>query len=186
MQPTSNSQADGESRYDDEGTKGIDMRTVLVALIAVLLVVAGCSSGDDSDPVPAIDAATEAELQARAFMRACQDVICAGAPIYARDTTPEPVRQAILERFTDETEYLDEIEVEQRTSTGERFMDGGTLIGVEGVHSTEKGDVVGVDASISKGYRDFTGRTYLFVWNGTEWADTSADAVGVTVTSSVS
>ncbi|MCJ7779722.1 MAG: hypothetical protein MUQ27_02755 [Acidimicrobiia bacterium] len=162
------------------------MRATLVVLIAGMLMVAGCSTASSTDPVPAIDSATEAELQARTFIRACQDVICAGAPIYAPDTTPDLVRQAILERYTDETEYLDENEREQRTSSEGRFLDGGTLIGVEGVHSTDQDNVIGVNVSISKGYRDHTGRTYLFVWNGTEWADTSPDAVNVTVTSSVS
>lgn len=162
------------------------MRMTLVVLIVVLLVTAGCSSSSDSDPPPTIDAATEVELQVRAFMRACQDVICAGAPIYAPDTTPNSVRQAILERYTDETVYLDEVETERRTSSEGRFVDGGTLIGVEGVHSTEQDDVVGVNVSISKGYRDFNGRTYLFAWTGTEWVDASPDAVSVTVTSSVS
>ncbi len=162
------------------------MRTTLIALIAVLLLAVGCSASSESDPAPSIDAAAEVELQVRAFMRACQDVICAGAPIYAPDTTPDSIRQGILERYTDEAEYLDENEIEQRTSPQGRFVDGGTLIGVEGVHSTEQDNVMGVNVSISKGYRDFNGRTYLFMWTGTEWADASPDAVSVTVTSSVS
>lgn len=52
-------------------------------------------------------------------------------------------------------------------------------------HCTEQDNVTGVNVSISKGYRDFNGRTYLFLWTGTEWADASPDAVSVTVTSSV-
>lgn len=161
------------------------MRTKMVLLIVASLVAAGCSSSDDSDPPPTIDAATEVDLQVRAFMRACEDVICAGAPIYAPDATPDSVRQAILERYTDETEYLDENEIELRTSPEGRFVDGGLLISVEGAHSTERVNVVGVNVWISRGYRDNSGRTYLFVWTGTEWADTSPDAVSVTVTSSV-
>ena len=162
------------------------MRTTLVALIVASLIVVGCSSSHDSEPAPTVDAATEAELQVRAFMRACQDVICAGAPIFGHDATPDLIRQAIRERYTDEVEYLDEAEIEQRTSPNGRFEDGGTLIGVEGVHSTEQDNVMGVNVSISRGYRDFNGRTYLFIWTGTEWADASTDAVSVTVTSSVS
>jgi hypothetical protein len=155
-------------------------------LIAGTLIVAGCSTASNTDPVPAIDSGTQAELQARAFIRACQDVVCAGAPIYAPDTTPDSVRQAILDGYTDEVQYLDEAETEKRTSPDGRFEDGATMIAIQGVHDTEKANVKGVNVSISKGYRDHTGRTYLFVWDGTEWADTSPDAVNVTVTSSVS
>ncbi len=162
------------------------MRATLVALIAGMLIVAGCSTTGNTGSAPTIDSATEAELQARAFMRACKDVVCAGASIYAPDTTPDPVRQAILGGYTDEVQYLSQAEAEKRTSPGGRFDDGATLIGIERVHNTENGDVKGVNVSISKGYRDFTGRTYLFAWDGTEWTDTSPDAVSVTVTSSVS
>jgi hypothetical protein len=96
------------------------------------------------------------------------------------------VRRAVLAQYTDEVQYLSESEIAQRTSPEGRFADGATMIGVRGVLNTERDDVKGVNVWISKGHRDFNGRTYLFVWNGNEWADTSPDAVGVTVTSSVS
>ena len=158
----------------------------ITALLVVAFLLAACSTNDDSRPAPAVDESTAAALQARAFQRACQDVICAGAPIYAPDSTPDAVRQAIFAQYTDEVQYLSESEIERRTSPEGRFADGATFIGVESVHSTGRDDVKGVNVSISEGYRDFNGRTYLFVWNGSEWADTSPDAVSVTVTSSVS
>ncbi len=168
-----------------KGREGTRVRTTLVVLIAVLLIAVGCSSSDESDPAPTIDAATGVDLQVRAFMRACQDVICSGAPIYAPDSTTAELRQAILETYTDEVEYLSESEMEKRTNSDGRFADGATLVAVESVRGTERDDVKAVNVGISRGFRDFNGRSYLFVWNGTEWADASADAVNVTVTSSV-
>ena len=167
----------------------MDARRIAVAaavLIVALASVTGCSPTDDAQPVPAIDESTAVELQVRAIQRACQDVICSGAPIYAPDSTPDAVRKAILETYTDEVEYLSESEMEKRTNSDGRFADGATLIVVESVGSTERDAVKAVHVGISKGFRDFNGRTYLFVWNGTEWADASADAVNVTATSSVS
>jgi hypothetical protein len=161
------------------------MRTIMAVLVVASLCAA-CSDSDDALPAPAVDASTAAVLQARAIQRACQDVLCAGAPIYAPDSTPDEVRQAILAQYTDEVKYLSESEIVQRTSADGRFAGGATMIGVRGVLNTERDDVKGVNVWISKGSRDFNGRTYLFVWNGSEWADTSPDAVSVTVTSSVS
>jgi hypothetical protein len=159
------------------------MRAIIGLLVVASLLVAGCSTNDDSQPAPDVDASA---LQGRAFQRACKDVICAGAPIYAPDSTAEAVREAIVAQFTDEVQYLNELEIEQRTSPNGRFSDGATLISVESVHSTERDDVKSINVWISKGHRDFNGRTYLFLWNGTHWADTSPDAVNVTVTSSLS
>lgn len=157
-----------------------------VGLLVATLLVAGCSTTDESRPVPDVEASTAVELQSRAFQRACQDVLCAGAPIYAPGSTPEPVRNAIVAQFTDEVEYLNDSEIEERTSSEGRFFDGATLISVESVRSTAREDVKGVDVGVSRGYRDFNGRTYLFLWSGGQWVDTSPDAVNVTVTSSVS
>lgn len=162
------------------------MRATIVLLVAALLLVAGCSTDGDSESAPPIDEPTAAQLQARAFQRACMDVLCAGAPIYAPDSTPETVREAIAAQFTDEVQYLNESELEQRTSPDGRFSDGATLISVESVQSTGRDDVKSVNVGISKGFRNFNGRTYLFLWSNSQWADTSPDAVSVTVTSSVS
>ncbi len=135
--------------------------------------------------MPEIDDGTRAELAARAFTRACMDVICAGAPIYAPDSTPDAVREEIL-AFTDEVEYLDEDQTEQKADANGRFPDGAVMIRVRTVHGTERDGVVAVDVGLSRGPHDFVGRTYLFVWDGAQWNDTSADAVDVTTTSAVS
>ena len=162
------------------------MRSIIGLLVVVSLLVVGCTNGDESQSAPDVDASTEPELQARAFQRAYQDVICTGAPIYAPDSTPQAVRAAIVAQFTDEVQYLSESEIAQRTSPEGRFSDGATLIRVDSVESTERADVKSVDVGISKGHLDFNGRTYLFLWSGDRWGDTSPDAVNVTVTSSVS
>ncbi len=154
-------------------------------VLSMSLFVAACTSGDSTRSIPSIDAPTSAEIEARAFMRACRDVICAGAPIFAPDSTSDSVRQAIIQ-FTDEVEYLSRSQVEEMYSSEGRFEDGATLIGVGRVVGTEREDVRGVNVSVSRGFNDSVRRTYLFLWDGKEWVDTSPDAVDVTVTSSVS
>lgn len=162
------------------------MRAIIALLVVGSMLVAGCSPHDDSRHALDLDTSTAVELQARAFQRACQDVICAGAPVYAPDSTPETVREAIVTRVTDEVQYLGESEIEQRTSPQGRFSDGATLISVGSVQSTGRAYVKSVDVGVSKGFNDSNGRTYLFLWNGDQRVDTTPDAVGVTVTSSVS
>jgi len=156
------------------------------AVLAVLVLASACSSVNLQRAAPAVDAASREDLRARAFMRACIDLRCAGGPIVGSDTIPDGVREAIA-RLTDEVEYLGQSEVEQRFgSTGGVFDGGVTLIGAESVHETERVDVLGVNTWTSRGPGDFFGRTYLFRWDGSVWVDTSPDAVDVTVTSAVS
>lgn len=166
---------------------------MLAIVFSMFVLVSACTSEGSSESVPdvgstsvpSVDSTTAADLQARAFMRACRDVICDGAPILAPDSTADSVRTALLEH-TDEVQYLSPSQIEAMYSSEGRFEDGATLIGVESVATTERADVRGVNVSISRGLMDFVARTYLFRWDGTNWVDTSADAVDVTVTSSVS
>jgi len=104
-------------------------------IVVILLVGSACTITGSGKPVPEMTQELSAQLQARAFARACRDVICAGAPILAPDSTAL---------------------------------------------------AVSVDVLISRGQYDFVGRTYLFVWDGTQCLDTSPDTVDVTVTTSVS
>jgi len=174
----------GGCHSPDEGESFV--RAIGVAALAVLVLASACSSADPQRATPAVDAASSADLRARAFMRACDDLRCAGGPIIGSDTIPDGVREAIA-RLTDEVDYLGPAEVEQRfSSTGGVFDGGVTLIGVEEVSETERDDVRGVDTWTSRGPGDFFGRTYLFRWDGDMWVDTSPDAVDVTVTSAVS
>jgi len=111
--------------------------------------------------------------------------MCSGWPIYAPDSTSESVRAAVLP-FTDEVEYLSPIQLDERYSDAGRFSDRATWFDIGAPQATEQADVLGVDVWISRGRYDAERRTYLFLWDGTEWIDTSPDAVDVTVTSSVS
>ena len=79
---------------------------LVVLLVAVFLVGAACTPTDSTEPVPAMTAALSAELQARAFMRACQEFDCAGAHILAPDSTTQAVRDAIR-GSADEVQYVD-------------------------------------------------------------------------------
>lgn len=157
-----------------------------VLVVVVLLVGSACTTTDSVASVPPMTDELSVELQARAFMRACRDAICAGAPILAPDSTPPAVQAAIIEQFTDEVEYVKISQLDERYSADGRFDSGAVMIDVQTVGTTERADVIGVDVWISHGRYEFVGRTYLFLWNGTEWVDTSPDAVDVTVTTSVS
>lgn len=159
---------------------------VAVLVVVVLLVSSACVSTGSSEPAPAMTPGLSAQLQAGAFARACRDVICAGAPIYAPASTSPAVREAILEQFGNEVEYVEQSQLDRLYTSNDRFANGATMIGVGTVDATRRSDVVGVDVWISRGQYDFVGRTYLFLWNGAQWVDTSPDAVDVTVTSSVS
>ncbi len=163
------------------------MRTRITALVVVILLVgSACASTGSGVPVPEMTPELSTQLQARAFMRACQESACAGAPILAPDSTPPAVREAIVERFTDEVEYVSESQLEQLYDSTGRYRDGSIMLSVTPVATTERGDVVGVDVWISQGQFEFIGRTYLFLWDGSQWVDTAPDTVDVTVTTSVS
>ncbi len=163
------------------------MRTRITTLVVVILLIgSACASSGSGVPVPEMTPELSAQLRARAFMRACQDVACAGAPILAPDSTPPSVREAIVEQFTDEVEYLSDSQLEERYDANGTYPDGAVWLNVNLVDTTERSDVIGVDVWISRARFDFVGRTYLFLWDGTQWVDTSPDAVDVTVTTSVS
>ncbi len=158
-------------------------KVMTVMLLAMVLM--SCTSGSSGQPIPSIDEGDAASLRARAVWRACTAVVCPGAPILVDASIPGEVRVE-LSQFTDEIRYVTRAEVEDMGPQGERLPDGATLFDATLVRPTGRPDVVGVDVSISRGLGDFLGRTYLFPWDGLEWADASADAVGVTVTSAVS
>jgi hypothetical protein len=156
-----------------------------VTLLVIGVAVTACTLSGSSEPARSLDETTATALQARAIMRACTDVVCAGAPIYAPESTSEQLRAELL-KHTDEVRHVSATEVESATSSSGRFDDGATMFEAGSPHDTAKADVVGVDVWITKGFQDATRRTYLFAWDGTEWIDTTSDASGVTVTSSVS
>jgi len=99
------------------------VKALAAMLLSIALVTGACTDCTGGAPAPALDEVETAQLQSRAFMRACQDVICAGAPIYAPESTTEAVRAAILSTSTDEVEYLSEQQVEERTGANGRFAD---------------------------------------------------------------
>ena len=163
------------------------MRTRITALVVVILLIgSACAPTGSRQPAPVMTPELSAQLRARAFMRACQDVACAGAPILAPDSTPPSVREAIVEQFTDEVEYLSDSQLEERYDANGTYPDGAVWLNVNLVDTTERSDVISVDVWISRARFDFVGRTYLFLWDGIQWVDTSPETVDVTVTTSVS
>lgn len=161
------------------------MRAILVMAALITIMVMSCTSDDTGGSVPLIDQASAGDLQARAFERACRDVICEGAPIWASASILDDVRRQISQ-FTDEVRYLTDSQLAEQASVDGRFETGATMFGVGRVRATERADVHRVDVSISQGPGDFFGRTYLFRWDGSAWLDTSADAVDVVATTAVS
>jgi hypothetical protein len=152
-------------------------------LFLIVLVLVGCRSTPAAPPLTEADAV---EFQARAFRRACADVICAGLPINAPADTPAPLRAA-LRSFTKEISYLtpDQL-VALSDSDSALFEDRGTLFDVDRPWVASDPGVVAVDVFIVRGFDNVVGRTYLFEWDGVSWQDATPDGTGVTVTSSVS
>lgn len=148
----------------------------------LLMVVAGACSSSGS--VPNIDAATAADLQIRAIMRSCAEIVCSGAAIYAPDSMAVQIKEAMLQ-FTNEAEYLSSSQIEAAFESG-GFEDGGTLFQPDVPYDTNVPGVAGVDVWNTRGFEGSVRRTFLFAWDGTNWDDTTPDATGVTVTSSVS
>lgn len=156
-------------------------------LLALVFALSGClGPGNIPAVAPPPTGQVAEDLQVRAFQRACLEVICAGSPIYAPLDTPPSLRTNIEESFSDEVEYIGLSTAEERTSADGRFKDGATMIDTGEVDRTGRADVVGVDVSILRGFSDVSTRTYLFLWDGTGWVDTSPNDTGVTVTTSVS
>lgn len=160
-----------------------------MAWIALALVASACGGGavetgvdSSSSPsttagvIPAVDDLVRVDIQARAFKRECR-VNC-----LAVDSTPLPLREALAEHAVD-VEFISASEVEETESGEGRFAEGAALITVQPLRRTERSDVKRVDVHASRGFGDASGRTYLFLWSGTAWVNTTADAVSATVTS---
>lgn len=100
----------------------------------------------------------------------------------AADSTPAPLREALSEHSV-EVEFIKLSDIDEVEPGEGPFANGGTLITVQPVRGTDRSDVKRVDVHASRGFGDASGRTLLFLWNGTAWVNTSADAVSITVTS---
>ena len=154
----------------------------LLFVVIVALLSLSCSAANDP---PVLDGAVSARLEARAIWQACSDMACAGSPIFVSASTSEAVRAELAES-TDEIQYLSATELEALAPGDEMFPDRATSSAASRPQTLGESGVVGVDVSISKAPWDLLIRTYVFRWDGDAWVSTSADAVGVTVTSTVS
>ena len=152
---------------------------------ALIAVWAGCALLSCSPAAPEFTPELRADLQARAFAIACEELNCTSGPVYSWDTVPEDVRAAIAEMLEAEVTYLDSEGFVDLADGGSSYRDGGTAIAVYATRLL-KDDVVGVDVYTGHGPFDVLGRTVLFQWNGTEWSEATPDEVGVTVTTAVS
>lgn len=166
---------------------GLCRSSWVVLSLATVITLSGCLDPGDLPAVapPPTEKVAE-QLQARAFQSACLQVGCAGFPIYAPLDTPASLRSTTAEIFTDEVEYIALTTAEERTGDNGQFENNATMFDKGEVHRTGRADVVGVDISIEQGFGNVSIRTFLFLWDGTGWVDSSPDETGVTVTTSVS
>ncbi|HKX76546.1 MAG TPA: hypothetical protein VJR05_14275 [Acidimicrobiia bacterium] len=123
-------------------------------------------------------------MQVAAFAAACNDAVCAGAPIYSGDETPPGLRAAIVASFTDEVQYLTPAELEELTGLNGLFEGGGTYITV-GEPRLLNSETAGIDVWVLRGPFEGVGRTYLFRWNGADWIRASPEELGIVVTTAV-
>jgi hypothetical protein len=165
---------------------------IMWRLVVVALLVTGCAgvgvepgaSATSADaPVPSEDA----ELGARAILRAAADVGWSGAPLLLPTDTPADLRDAIAQAFTDEIQFVSGADLRAFSTEDEfRFDNGGVFFDVSRPEPTERAGVVAIDVTIQRGLRDFYAKTYLFRWTGSAYEDATQEDTGVTVTTSVS
>lgn len=159
------------------------MRWVLIALV----IVSGCTTATSSPP--AIDDAANIDLQIRAIVRACENAKCGDDPIYVSDDVSDRLRSALVEQYGDQVVFPSIEDSESRVNKDGQYDPPATSIGFEPAAPTDNDAVVGVNVWTGSGIFDGFGQTYLFVWTGTTWADTTPGAPesgSVTVTTSVS
>lgn len=159
------------------------MRWLLIALV----IVSGCTTATSTPP--AIDDEANIKLQVRAVVRACEDAMCGDDPIYVSDEVTDRLRSALVDEFGDQVAFPSMEDSGSRVNQEGRYDPPATSIEVEPVAPTNDETIVGVNVWTAKGVFDGFGQTYLFVWTGTEWADTTPatpDSGNVTVTTAVS
>lgn len=156
-------------------------------LLLALAIVSGCTTATSSPP--AIDDAANVDLQVRAIIRACENAMCGEDPIYVSDEVSDRLRSALVDEFGDQVVFPSMEDSESRVNQEGQYDPPATSIEVEPVASTNDEAIVGVNVWTSRGTFDGFGQTYLFVWTGTAWADTTPgapDSGNVTVTTAVS
>lgn len=151
----------------------------------MMLLGAACSS-DKAEPVPDLDDQTRIELQARAFARACSEASCDTGSVYASNDVPAELQTALIETVSPQIVFLSQSEIDQKFDTDGTAASSEIFVDPQGVDATSRSDVRGVDVWVASGPGDWSAKTYLFLWDGTAWINTTDDETGVTVTSSVS
>lgn len=101
------------------------------------------------------------------------------------DTSPQ-LRDAITAIFPVEVEYYttsDDLKVGGDDPSNPSYRC--TVLWPREVRTYRPG-VIGVDVWVSESDFDLLAQTYLFRWDGSQWAETTPDETGVTVTTTVS
>ncbi len=176
-------------------TLGVNvMFRFFAAMSAVVMLAAACSDADSQAPpmIPEI----AAELSGRAVATAC-DPRCDGRTIYVRhelltshtylgheEPMPDLVRDAIADQL-ESVHFLSRVE-EEALFGDDGLVDGGkgVVVYVGPVRERAAG-VVGIEIGLLTARDGGRFDTFLFRWTGDVWEATTAEDVGITVTSGV-
>lgn len=132
-----------------------------------------------------LDAQTAAHLQARAIEAACSDAPCGNRPVLvARDSSQE-LRDALATAIPNEVRHFASLFSDALLGPDGLYLDGATAVVPSAPYELGE-NAVAVDVWTHTGRLHGLGKTHLFLWDGTAWAETAADEVGVTLTTSVS
>ncbi|MEX2622190.1 MAG: hypothetical protein WD651_00515 [Acidimicrobiia bacterium] len=149
--------------------------------IALLSLLMACGPVELLD----LDLQTEAQLQALAIAAACREAACGDRPVLVPRDTSQDLRQALAASLPNEIRYFDDLFAEALLGPDGFYLDGATAAVTSAPY--ELGEkAIGVDIWTHKAQLHGMRKTYLFLWDGTAWTETTADEVGVTLTTSVS
>lgn len=176
-------------------TLGVSVTFRFFAAIGAVVILATACGGSDSE-APPITPEAVAELSGRAVATAC-DPRCDGRTIYVRhelltsntyvgheEPMPGVVRDAIADQLG--TVHFLSHEEEEALFGDDGFVDGGKGVVVYiGPVKERAAGVVGIEIGLLTARDGGRFDTFLFRWTGDAWEATTAEDVGITVTSAV-
>jgi hypothetical protein len=141
-------------------------------------------TGLSTTTVPALSDDQANRLRVRAMLRAWETFEVHAPMCMSAEASPG-LRAEVVRTFPQDAEYFDDIEnIRDGAGTGYRC----TVVSpseVKAIYGDGSG-LVGVDVWVITGDLAGSARTYLFVFDGSKWLDTTPEESGVTVTSAVS
>jgi len=149
--------------------------------IALLSLLVACGPVELLD----LDGDTEAQLHVQAIVAACREAACGDRPVLLSRDTSQQLRQALAAFLPNEVRYFDELFAEALLGLDGLYLEGATAVVLSAPYELGE-SAVAVDVDTHRGPLHGLGKTYLFLWDGVTWTETTADEIGVTLTTSVS